>query len=151
MLAARECFSQFGYAKTTNKDIAERAGITTGAIYHYFVSKQALFVAVVEEVQRVIFDELRDAVAGQPDLAAQVRALLDRSVDLHARDPWLARFISIEPVELTRHEELKGLMSTGQAAVFHFFLGLAQAAGAHDAALLSASIGRSPGPAARCS
>jgi AcrR family transcriptional regulator len=128
LLAARECFSQFGYAKTTNKEIATRAGITAGAIYHYFESKQALFVAVVEEVQRVIFDELRDAVAGQPDLASQVRALLDRSVELHARDPWLARFISIEPVELTRHEELRGLMSAGQAAVFHFFLGLAQAA-----------------------
>jgi AcrR family transcriptional regulator len=128
LLAARECFSRFGYAKTTNKDIATRAGITTGAIYHYFDSKQALFVAVVEEVQRVIFDEFREAVTGQPDLASQVRALLDRSVALHARDPWLARFISVEPVELTRHEDLRGLMSAGQAAVFHFFLGLAQEA-----------------------
>src|SRR2546423_387119 len=128
LLAARQCFSRFGYAKTTNKDIATGAGITTGAIYHYFDSKQALFVAVVEEVQRVIFDELRDAVAGQPDLGSQVHALLERSVELHARDPWLARFISVEPVELTRHDELRGLMSAGQAAVFGFFLSLAQAA-----------------------
>lgn len=125
LLAARECFSQFGYAKTTNKDIAALAGITTGAIYHYFDSKQELFVAVVEEVQRVILDELREAVSDQPDLASQVRALLGRSVELHAHDPWLARFISVEPVELTRHEELRGLLRTGQSAVFHFFLDVA--------------------------
>ena len=125
MLAARECFSQFGYAKTTNKDIANEAGITTGAIYHYFASKQELFGATAREVQRVVLEEFEEAIAGQDAFTDRVRALLDRSVRLHADDPWLARFVSVEPVELTRHTELRTIVGEGQRGVFRFFVSLA--------------------------
>ena len=34
--------------RATNKDVAQEAGITTGLIYHYFDSKEALLKALVE-------------------------------------------------------------------------------------------------------
>jgi AcrR family transcriptional regulator len=46
--AAMRAFSQKGYTRATNKDIAREAGITPGLIYHYFESKEALFKAIIE-------------------------------------------------------------------------------------------------------
>ena len=46
--AAMRVFAQKGYSKATNKDIAREAGITTGLIYYYFDSKEALLKAILE-------------------------------------------------------------------------------------------------------
>jgi TetR/AcrR family transcriptional regulator, cholesterol catabolism regulator len=47
--AAMNVFSQKGFARATNKDIAREAGITAGLIYHYFENKEALLKVVIEE------------------------------------------------------------------------------------------------------
>lgn len=50
--AAAELIPQFGYDKTTVSDIARQAGISKGAIYLHFESKDALFEALlVRELQ----------------------------------------------------------------------------------------------------
>ena len=46
--AAMRVFAQKGFVRATNKDVAHEAGITAGLIYHYFESKEALFMAVIE-------------------------------------------------------------------------------------------------------
>ncbi len=47
---ALQAFSEKGYLGTSNKDIAQAAGINSAAlIYHYFESKEALFQAVIAE------------------------------------------------------------------------------------------------------
>ena len=46
--AAMRVFAQKGFARATNKDVAHEAGITAGLIYHYFESKEALLMAVIE-------------------------------------------------------------------------------------------------------
>lgn len=45
-----ELFAERGYAGTSLGDIAQRAGLTKGAIYHHFRGKEEIFAAVVEEV-----------------------------------------------------------------------------------------------------
>jgi AcrR family transcriptional regulator len=107
LLAARNCFSEYGYSKTTNKDIAEAAGITTGAIYHYFDSKQSLFAAVTAEVNAVVLDEFERAAAEQDSLVDRLHALLDAASRLHNDDRSLARFSATFPIELNRHPELR--------------------------------------------
>lgn len=47
--AAMRVFAQKGFTKSTNKDVAREAGITSGLIYYYFESKEALLKAVLEE------------------------------------------------------------------------------------------------------
>jgi len=42
--AAAKCFSEGGYAKTTMDRIAEEAGVSKGALYWHFKSKEELFV-----------------------------------------------------------------------------------------------------------
>ncbi len=50
LTGALQAFSEKGYLGTSNKDIAQAAGINSAAlIYHYFESKEALFQAVIAE------------------------------------------------------------------------------------------------------
>jgi AcrR family transcriptional regulator len=49
----QKCFDLFaerGYAQVTTRQIAQELGISTGAMYHYFPSKQVLFEQLVEEI-----------------------------------------------------------------------------------------------------
>jgi AcrR family transcriptional regulator len=46
--AAEECFARDGYDATSVAGICERAGVTKGAFYHHFPSKQALFLALLQ-------------------------------------------------------------------------------------------------------
>lgn len=47
--AALRVFAEKGFARATNRDIAQEAGITTGLIYYYFKSKEDLLRAALEE------------------------------------------------------------------------------------------------------
>ncbi len=46
--AAMRVFSEKGFTKATNKDVAREAGITPGLIYYYFESKEKLLEAMIE-------------------------------------------------------------------------------------------------------
>lgn len=116
LAGARDCFGRFGYAKTTNKDIAAAAGITTGAIYHYFDSKPKLFAAVADEVTHVVFGEFARAIADESTFVDRLRAILDTASKLHAEDPSFARFSATFPIELQRHPELTATLRTADNA-----------------------------------
>ena len=47
--AAREAFAENGYAASSLRDIAERAGLTHAGLQHHFTSKEALLVAMLAE------------------------------------------------------------------------------------------------------
>lgn len=47
--AAMRVFSEKGFTRATNKDIARAAGITPGLIYYYFESKEDVLKAIVEQ------------------------------------------------------------------------------------------------------
>ncbi len=47
--AALELFYRKGYENTTIKDIIEELGVTKGAFYHYFVSKEAIIIEIARE------------------------------------------------------------------------------------------------------
>jgi AcrR family transcriptional regulator len=49
--AARKLFAAHGFEGTSMDDIAARAGVAKGALYHHFPSKEALFTRVLDGVQ----------------------------------------------------------------------------------------------------
>ncbi|HEX9684121.1 MAG TPA: TetR/AcrR family transcriptional regulator [Acidimicrobiales bacterium] len=126
--AARECFASYGFQKTTNRDIADAAGITTGAIYHYFDSKQELFKAVTAEVSEVVMQEFLGAVQGEERFAPRFAALLDSAARLHERDPSIAQFTVTSPIEMQRHPELGMPGDDGSQSIPRFFRSLVQEA-----------------------
>lgn len=52
--AACELFTERGYADTATEDIAQRAGVTRGALYYQFRDKLDLFRAVVEDIDQSV-------------------------------------------------------------------------------------------------
>lgn len=50
--AAYQVFARRGYAQATVDEIAEEAGVSMGALYHHFVSKEELFRAILDEHMR---------------------------------------------------------------------------------------------------
>ena len=47
--AARQVFSQKGYASTTMKDVVEESGMSRGNVYMYFPSTEAMMLALIAE------------------------------------------------------------------------------------------------------
>ena len=60
--AAREIFTESGYAATATKDVAQRAGVTRGALYYQFRDKSGLFRAVVEDLNLHIVQKVARAI-----------------------------------------------------------------------------------------
>src|SRR5688572_17115475 len=68
---AQRLFFERGYDGTTVNDIIREAGVSKGAFYHYFVSKEALLEALsvrmtrdfIDDLQLVLDDRSLDAVA----------------------------------------------------------------------------------------
>ncbi len=63
LVVAAQAFRRHGYRGATLKEIAEAAGILPGSIYHYFRSKEDLFVQVHDEGFRDINAAIDKALA----------------------------------------------------------------------------------------
>ncbi|MEU1408504.1 TetR family transcriptional regulator [Streptomyces sp. NPDC005728] len=72
--AARHTFAERGYARTTLREIARRAGVTHGLITRHFASKERLFLAAVPGNR-----DLEQVAAGDPE------TLPDRIADAFVR------------------------------------------------------------------
>src|SRR4051812_31474768 len=59
--AARARFASHGFARTSMADIVTESGLSTGAIYRSFASKDELVVAVCDQAQDAFPDALTDA------------------------------------------------------------------------------------------
>ncbi len=96
--AVIECIVDIGYARTTTRVIAERAGVTAGAQAHYFASKTDLVAEAIERLATQICDEiLNGAPSGGRPSRAQLERFLDDTWALHcgplfqaAMDLWAA-------------------------------------------------------------
>lgn len=115
---ALEVFSRKGFTETTNRDIADAAGIASpGLIYHYFPSKSDLLLAVLlrhtpvvnlldssEALMEAPLDDVLHRVAdayldflGSPESVALTRILIGESL----RNPDLAeKFAEVGPMRL---------------------------------------------------
>lgn len=51
--AALDLFSHRGYGATSMRDIAGKAGVSTGSVYHHFDDKEAIFQALLEQFQEI--------------------------------------------------------------------------------------------------
>ncbi|BDY26661.1 MULTISPECIES: TetR/AcrR family transcriptional regulator [Mycolicibacterium] len=67
LVVARESFASDGYDNTFVDNVAERAGMTKGALYHHFEGKRGLFAAVFEDEQRAIGEAVSHAARGGKD------------------------------------------------------------------------------------
>ena len=69
-----DLFAQKGYASITMRQVAQELGVSTGTLYHYFSSKEALFEQLVEQITQ---QDLLSAIhlKNLPTLAERIEAL----------------------------------------------------------------------------
>lgn len=125
---ARSCFARNGFDATTNRQIAEAAGITPGAIYHYYASKAELYGAVHEEVQQIVYTAFERSLIGRHTLVDQFSAVLDTAVEVNRDDPSITAFVVGVASEAQRHPELRAVMQRGRSISTNFLRRIVQGA-----------------------
>ena len=75
--AARSCFVEKGLHEASMRDICSTSGLSAGAVYHYFESKDAIALALAEELlgQQV---EALDALQDESDPVRALSSLMDQ-------------------------------------------------------------------------
>jgi AcrR family transcriptional regulator len=71
--AALELFQERGYAATTMRAIADRAGVSLGGSYHYFPSKEHLVLEFYRHTHVLHLAAISPLLAREKDLAARLR------------------------------------------------------------------------------
>jgi TetR/AcrR family transcriptional regulator, transcriptional repressor of aconitase len=90
LAAARRCFVRDGFHQTSMQDLVCEAGMSSGAVYRYFASKDAMIVAIAEENLDQIVAIVRESVADGVDLGAALAAALEFASSRHADDGFAA-------------------------------------------------------------
>jgi AcrR family transcriptional regulator len=79
--AGRRLFGHQGFAATSVEDLARDARVTTGALYHHFATKTALFETVFERVHAELLEASARSALSAPDevefLARALESFLD--------------------------------------------------------------------------
>ncbi|CQD07835.1 TetR family transcriptional regulator [Mycobacterium europaeum] len=101
--AAMRCVAEKGYSRTTIREIARAAEMTSGSLYHYFPNKSELLDAAVEDIERIAAPRLRAAAAGSGDVVDRLAAVLDEASRLMREHPHLAAFDRAVRAESNQH------------------------------------------------
>lgn len=129
---ATESFAAHGYADAPLDDLVRAAGLTKGALYHHFGSKQGLFEAVLADLDARITRRVEAALPpGAPTLAAleaASRAWLEAMLDPGAR-----RILLLDAPAVLGHRALRELDRQGSIVPLAAMLDALRAAGAVDA------------------
>lgn len=107
-----KCFDLFadkGYGSVTMRQIAEGLGVSTGTLYHYFPSKQAVFEQLVEQISQqdvlMAAAELEGTQTLQERLEALGRLLVKK-------EDYFIKWTCIW-VDFCQHQDTKKMQSSG--------------------------------------
>lgn len=79
---ALELFAETGYETTGVAEICEKSGISKGAFYHHFPSKQAVFVVLLENWLSDLEKELTSAASQATNVPDALRLMASRFQDV---------------------------------------------------------------------
>ena len=96
LAAGLDLFGTEGWTATTIEKLCTSAGVATRSFYEEFASREALLLAVFEDVMRGVVAEVTPSVTGLPTPEAQLRAGLSGYVAHLTADPRRARVVHHE-------------------------------------------------------
>lgn len=86
---ARRLFAKQGYANVGTEEVVKKAGVTRGALYHQFEDKRALFLAVFEQLESEVAQDIAARASAAPGplemLQTGTRLWLDACLDPEVR------------------------------------------------------------------
>lgn len=98
LAAARETFSLYGIHGTRVEQVAERAGVSKTNLLYYFPSKEALYLAVLQEILDVWLAPLK---AFREDLAplVAIREYIRSKLEVSRDNPQASRLFCLEMLQ----------------------------------------------------
>jgi Transcriptional regulator len=91
--AAMELFARHGFAGTTIKDIAQKSGVTEGALYRHYAGKEELALALFERELETVREQLMAALAIEERPVGKLRAVIHYLYDTYQKEPWPLLFV----------------------------------------------------------
>jgi AcrR family transcriptional regulator len=89
---AARMFGERGYEATSIEELLQELQVSRGALYHHFDSKEALFEAVMQEIEAEVAQATVAASSGARDPAAALRAGCEAFLEL-ARTPRIRQIV----------------------------------------------------------
>jgi AcrR family transcriptional regulator len=105
--AALSVFADRGYHGATVDDIVRASGTSKGAVYHHFSSKEAVFLALVDDFAERLAVAVATAIAARHGALGKVEAALTAALATFGDNERLARLILLEAAGLGRLWETK--------------------------------------------
>jgi AcrR family transcriptional regulator len=73
---AAKVFAKRGYDQTTMQELAATMDLATGALYHYFGSKEELLAAICDQLMEPLLEQARELLEGGDRAEDRLRALV---------------------------------------------------------------------------
>jgi AcrR family transcriptional regulator len=125
LAATIDCLVERGYANTSTRHIARRAGVTVGAVQHHFDSKAELMAAALRQLgERMADDFLAEAPDGG-SATERVAVLLDRMWAVH-RGPLFDAGLELAVAARTDPELRDAMSAVSQAFALRVAEGMLQ-------------------------
>ena len=96
-------FAEQGYEATPLSAIAREVGIRTPSLYNHFISKEALFLTLVEEVEAQMLSVIEQSLAEDDNVEKRLHRLLQASRDFifdSGKGVFYKRFLLFPPPSL---------------------------------------------------
>jgi AcrR family transcriptional regulator len=126
---ATRLFAAHGYDGTSIKAVLAESGVSRGSLYHHFPGKDALFLAVMEDVVgRRVGREVADPMQAAPDPVAELRAGCLAWIRL-AGDPVVRQIVLIDAPAVLGWQRWRELDEQGPLGAIRAALAYAAEAG----------------------
>lgn len=112
MLAAREEFAKVGFEGARVDKVAESSGVSKGLIYHYFASKDDLFIAVLEDCYLELRSQNEELILDTFEPVEGIRQLIAHTYRYFADHPEFIVLVNSE--NMMKAEHLKRSVKVGK-------------------------------------
>ncbi|MFN2614287.1 MAG: TetR/AcrR family transcriptional regulator [Actinomycetota bacterium] len=103
---ARELFTSEGFAETSTEELVQRAGVTRGALYHHFASKEELLRDLVMEIGEDLTQKIHVAATNRATVLEGFIAGCEVFLDA-CLDPSVQRILIIEAPAVLGADEMR--------------------------------------------
>lgn len=121
--SALHCFAEKGYQATTIDDIVRHANASKGGVYHYFKSKEDIYLQLMSDSTERFFRLLQEIFTQAGSAADKLRHLITgvKSIPMSAEDRRVVNVHLEFWLFAQRQEELRSLMEQRYERFLNFF------------------------------
>ena len=107
--AALEVFRERGFANARMADIARRAGVSYGLVYHYFGSKEVLFEIIVESWWDALYTMMNNEISSNEQIQNKLVNIIKFFLDTYGQNPNLMSIFVSEVCRSSVYHTEEGL------------------------------------------